>query len=150
MLEYAESVAERRGVELPEDAQASFQACRDFLNDFSDTTINSDFTELAGAAREAARQMAISHAKDTTLDYDELLDELADDVRAAMNEGGALREAVSDVTEQAVARHETGSQQVRESFEQFKAEQAAAPLPDMRPAPPIEAYKDLEYEYEPD
>ncbi|MBU2764753.1 relaxase domain-containing protein [Acidithiobacillus ferrivorans] len=139
MLEYAESVAERRGVELPEDAQASFQACRDFLNEYSPSSIDSDFTELAGAAREAARQMAISHAKDTTLDYDELLDELADDVRAAMDEGETLREAVSDVTEQAVVRHEA----------EAEASRAAEP-PDMPPAPPIVAYEDLEWEYEPD
>jgi hypothetical protein len=137
MLEYAESVAERRGVELPEDAQTSFQACRDFLNEYSESAISSDFTELAGAAREAARQMAISHAKDTTLDYDELLDELADDVRATMDEGESLREAVSDVTEQAVVRHEV------------EASRAAEP-PDMPPAPPIVAYEDLEWEYEPD
>lgn len=140
MLEYAESVAERHGIELPEDAEHSFQACRDFLNEHSETTINSDFAELAGAAREAARQMAISHAKDTTLDYDELLDELADDVRAAMDEGEPLREAVSDVTEQAVARHEADAD----------ASQAADLPPDMPPAPPIEAYNDLEWEYEPD
>ena len=138
MLEYAESVAERRGVELPDDAQVSFQACRDFLNEHSDHAISSDFTELAGAAREAARQMAISHAKDTTLDYDELLDELADDVRAAMDDGETLREAVSDVTEQAVARHEA------------EADATRAAEPDMPPAPPIEAYDDLEWEYEPD
>jgi hypothetical protein len=141
MLEYAESVAERKGVELPEDAQSSFQVCRDFLNEYSDTTIKSDFSELADAAREAARQMAISHAKDTTLDYEELLDELADDVRAAMGEGESLREAVSDVTEQAVARHEAD------------ADASRAAEPDMPPAPPIEAYDNLEpleWEYEPD
>ena len=139
MLDYAESIAEQRGIELPEDAQVSFQACRDFLNDYTEHQINSDFTELAGAAREAARQMAISHAKDTTLDYDELLDELADDVRAAMDEGAPLREAVSDVTEQAVARREA----------EADASQVVAE-PDMPPAPPLEAYHDLEYEYEPD
>jgi Ti-type conjugative transfer relaxase TraA len=138
MLEYAASVAARKGVELPEDAQDSFQVCRDFLNEYSETKIRSDFSELAEAAREAARQMAISHAKDTTLDYDELLDELADDVRAAMGEGESLREAVSDVTEQAVARHEAEAETTREAE------------PDMPPAPPLEAYEDLEYEYEPD
>jgi uncharacterized membrane protein len=83
--------------------------------------------------------MAISHAKDTTLDYDELLDELADDVRAAMDEGESLREAVSDVTEQAVARHEAEADASR-----------AAAEPDMPPAPPVEVYNDLEWEYEPD
>ena len=139
MLEYAENIAEQRGIELPEDAGHSFQACRDFLNDYTEHQINSDFTELAGAAREAARQMAISHAKDTTLDYDELLDELADDVRAALDEGAPLRDAVSDVTEQAVVRHEAEAEAPRVVAE-----------PDMPPAPPLEAYQDLEWEYEPD
>jgi hypothetical protein len=138
MLSYAVSVAESKGVKLPEEAADNFQVCRGFLNEYSGQRITSDFTELAEAAREAARQMAISHAKDTTLDYDELLDELADDVRAAMGEGETLREAVSDVAEQAVARHEA----------EADASRAAEP-PDM-PLPPVEVYQELEYEFEPD
>ena len=66
-----------------------------------------------------------------------LLDELADDVCAVMDEGEPLREAVSDVTERAVVRHEA------------EASPAAEP-PDMPPAPPVEVYQDLEWEYEPD
>ncbi|MBU2834412.1 relaxase domain-containing protein [Acidithiobacillus thiooxidans] len=139
MLDFATSVASQKGIELPEEAADNFQVCRDFLNEnLPKYQLNSDFNELAEAAREAARQMAVSHAKDTTLDYDEILEELADDVRAAMGEGETLREVVNDVTEQAVVRHEVAAE----------ASQAAEP-PDM-PLPPVEAYQELEWEFEPD
>lgn len=70
MLAFAESVAAKEGLTLPEDASSSFQVCRDFLNEHAHVINNDKFVELADAAREAARHMAQSHAKDTSMDYE--------------------------------------------------------------------------------
>ncbi len=117
----------------------NFQVCRDFLNEYAPHEINSDFNELAAAAREAARQMAVSHAKDTTQDYAEILEALSEDVREAINGGAPLGEAVSDVVENGMTRWEVEAE--------AEAPQVAEP-PEVEVLP-VETYQDLEWEFEP-
>ncbi|MBU2741753.1 MobF family relaxase [Acidithiobacillus albertensis] len=133
MLDFAASVAHQKDLDLPEEAAGNFQVCRDFLNEYAPHEINSDFTELAAAAREAARQMAVSHAKDTTQDYAEILEALSEDVQEALNGGAPLGEAVSDVVENGMTRLEVEVE--------AEAPQVAEP-PDVE-VPPVETYQQL-------
>lgn len=145
MLKYASSIADQKGLELPDDIADNFEVCRDFLNEYSPSKISSDFNELADAAREAARQMALSHAKDTTLDYDEILEELAEDVMEAVSGGVPLDDAVSEVVENEMTRLEAEA----ETVPQEEAPQITANEQPEMEVPPVEAYQDLEWEFEP-
>jgi len=71
MVRYAEDVAAQQGIALPKDHDRNFLSCRDFLNRHGERDIN---TKDSGTLQELyalARPMSVSHAKDTTLDYQE-------------------------------------------------------------------------------
>lgn len=156
MLQYAQDLSARLGVDLPEEIESKFEVCRQFLNDASGKTVESDFDQLADAARQAARSLYLSHAKDTTLDYEEVLDELEDelDEKAGNSQAASASERalVNRIADEHI--HQIHEQQdARANIESREAHKMAEPEPEMEmpeDLPPVEAYQELEWEFEPD
>lgn len=155
MLQYAQDLGGRLGLELPEEIESNFDVCRQFLNEATGETIESDFTQLADAARQAARSLYVSHAKDTTLDYEEVLNELEEELDEKAGSGdntsGKERELVRHVADEHL--HQVHEQQDARAETIARHEhKMPEPEPEIElpeELPPVEAYQELEWEFEP-
>lgn len=147
MVQYASDLAERNGLELPDEIESNFAVCRQFLNEQGiSLSRESKFAQLADAARQAARSLYVSHAKDTTLDYEAVLDELEEELEARSadsRDGGTVRQVTNRIADAYVPR----SQVQQEALDAVQRESAPVQQP-MADLPPVEAYP--EYELEPE
>lgn len=71
MVDLAETVAEEKGMELPEEAREDFQACRDFLDENARAALGNtrQWGEWQDDVKETVAALAAEHQKDTTLEY---------------------------------------------------------------------------------
>lgn len=65
MIDYANALAIKNSVPLPENYDREFLVCRDFLNSYAEREIDTDVADLT----PLALQMAHSRAEDTPFDY---------------------------------------------------------------------------------
>lgn len=150
MLEYAQDLAAQHGIELPDEIESNFDVCRKFLNEATGDKMESDFSQLADAARQAARSLYVSHTKDTTLDYEEILDELEEELEeqgTTQSNGGraAVNRVADDYVHQA---REQEAQAATESRARAEEPEPESVMPEE--LPPITVYQELEWEFEPD